>query len=116
VNLPLFIEESKVPVFLSYFSPITINAITLGPFVFSRSVISEKTRRHETIHWEQYKETLIIGFLVFYLMSWLWGILKYRSGKIAYYQIPFEQEAYSNDDDWVYLLNRKKYTWLKYKI
>ena len=47
---PIFIENSKIPVWLSKFAPITIGAIALFPFVFSRHSITEKTRTHETIH------------------------------------------------------------------
>jgi len=116
MNLPIFFENSKIPVVLSYLSPIKIGAITLGPFVFSRWEISDITRNHEAIHWEQYKETLIIGFLFLYLFYWAWGLLKYKDGKVAYAMIPFEQEAYQNDEKWVYILNRKKYAWLKFKV
>ncbi len=116
MKFPVFIEHSRVPVVLSYLSPITIEAITLGPFVFSRDEISEITRRHEAIHWEQYKETLIFGFLFLYVFYWVWGLIKYRNGEAAYMAIPFEQEAYTHDDDWVYLLNRKKYAWWVHKV
>ena len=32
---PIFIENSKIPVLLSYIAPITIYAISFGPFVAS---------------------------------------------------------------------------------
>ncbi len=113
---PIFIENSKVPIILSYIAPIKISAITLGPFVFSRGKMDDITRRHESIHWEQYKETLIIGFWILYLFYWIAGIIKYRDPTFAYASIPFEQEAYQHDDDWVYLLNRKRFAWRKYKV
>ena len=108
MKLPLFYENSKIPVILSYFAPIEIGAITLGPFVFSRGVMSDVTKNHEAIHWEQYKELFIIGFLVMYLFFWVRGLIRYKDGKIAYAMIPFEQEAYACDQDMVYILNRKK--------
>ena len=114
---PIFIENSKVPAVLSKVAPINISAITLGLFVFSREAINETTRRHETIHWQQYIETLIIGFLFLYLLFWLYGLIKYRGdGKKAYAQIPFEQEAYHKDIYIDYLEKRKRFTWLKYKV
>tara|TARA_B100000242_G_C42621902_1_gene293093 strand:+ start:70 stop:432 length:363 start_codon:yes stop_codon:yes gene_type:complete len=116
LSQPKFFENSKVPVLLSYVSPITIGAITLGPFVFSRGILSERTKRHETIHWQQYIETGIIGFLILYSIYWIAGLIKYRDGSTAYYRIPFEQEAYENDDDIVYLLNRKRFNWFWRKI
>ena len=116
LKFPIFFENSKIPVILSYVSPITIGAITIGPLVFSRGQMPEVTKNHESIHWAQYKETLILGFLFLYAFFWLWGLLKYRNGAKAYAQIPFEQEAYQHDEDWVYLLNRKRYSWRKYRV
>ena len=116
MNLPIFFENSKVPVILSKLSPIEIAAITLGPFVFSKEKISDRTRNHEAIHWEQYKETLIFGFLFLYVVYWLIGLMKYRNRSKAYYQIPFEQEAYENDVKWPYIIYRRRFAWLRYKI
>lgn len=114
MKFPKFYENSRVPVVLSYFSPINIGAITIGPLVFSRGEMSDVTKNHETIHWQQYKETLIIGFLLLYLSFWAWGLLRYRDGKVAYAMIPFEREAYGNDEDFEYLKKRKHYAWLDY--
>lgn len=114
MKLPIFFEDSKIPVVLSFISPITINAITLGPLIFSRGKLSEVTRNHESIHWAQYKETLFLGFLLIYTAYWLLGIIRFRSGSQAYYMIPFEQEAYANEDDFDYLSNRKLFTWMMY--
>ena len=110
---PYFIENSKIPVWLSYVAPIDIGAITLGPVVISREQMSDQTKRHETIHWQQYIELGIIGFPILYIVYWIIGLLKYRDGALAYAMIPFEQEAYSNDSDEVYLLNRNRYEWYK---
>jgi hypothetical protein len=113
---PLFFEHSVVPKILSIFAPITIGAITIGPFVFSRGEMDVITRRHETIHWQQYIELGIIGFPILYFIYWLIGLAKYRDGAIAYVQIPFEQEAYDNDNDENYLLKRRRYNWIGFKI
>jgi len=113
---PWFFENSKLPVVLSYISPINIGAITLGPLVFSRGEMSETTKRHETIHWQQYIELGIIGFPIFYLVYWLIGLIVYRDGVLAYGMIPLEQEAYDHDEDELYLMKRKRWNWLKYKI
>tara|TARA_B100000287_G_C20263249_1_gene634896 strand:- start:67 stop:429 length:363 start_codon:yes stop_codon:yes gene_type:complete len=116
LSKPIFIENSKIPVWLSYLSPIDIGAITLGPFVISRGLMSETTKNHETIHWQQYIETAIIGFLLLYLFYWLIGLIKYRDGRVAYYQIPFEQEAYKHEDNPYYVICRKRWGWRKFKI
>ena len=114
INGPVFFENSKVPAYLSYLSPIAISAITLGPFVFSTGDIKPITRNHETIHWKQYKETLILGFLLLYAVFYIIGLIKYRSGKLAYYNIPFEREAYQNDEDFGYIFRRTPWAWFKY--
>jgi len=109
--LPIFVDNSRIPVWLSKLSPIEIGSITLGPLVFSRGVATELTRRHEAIHWEQYKECFILGFLVLYPLFWIRGLLQGFSGTGAYYNIPFEIEAYKNDEDPDYLENRKRWAW-----
>ena len=84
---PFFFENSKLPVILSKFAPIDINAITLGPFVFSRGVLSERVKRHETIHFQQYIETLFIGFLLIYLYDYVRSGLKLGFNRDAYLNI-----------------------------
>jgi len=114
---PFFIENSKVPVILSYFAPITIGAITLFFLVFSRGKISEVTKRHETIHFQQMLETGVIGFVVLYLFDYLHGLIKYKNGAKAYRMIRAEQEAYRNELISNYPAARPRYSWIKmYKV
>lgn len=110
---PLFFEDSKVPVWLSKFAPIEINAITLFCFVFSRGKIAEKTKRHETIHFQQYLETFVIGFLLIYLFDFLYAAIIKKKGftREAYLAIRFEQEAWECDDYINYLSIRKRFAW-----
>jgi hypothetical protein len=112
---PFFFENSKIPVFLSRFAPIEINAINLGPFVFSRGEISKSTKNHETIHFQQQIELLFLMFYVFYFLYWLAQLISGKSGAEAYRNIPFEKEAYSNQDDYSYLQDRSFFSWLKYR-
>ncbi len=116
LSKPMFIENSKIPVWLSYLSPIEIGAITLGPLVISRDEMSDTTKIHETIHWQQYIDLGILGFPILYLIYWLRGLIKYRDGETAYYRIPFEQEAYNNQDNPYYLVARKRFCWWRLKI
>jgi hypothetical protein len=115
---PLFLENSKVPVFLSKFAPIEIGAITLFCLVFSRGVISEETKVHETIHFQQYLETLVIGFLAIYIIDFLYAALITGKGfsRDSYLSIRFEQEAWDKDKELDYLKNRKRFAWLSYPI
>lgn len=110
---PWFFENSKVPVILSKIAPIEIGAITIGPLVFSRGEMSDVTKNHEAIHWQQYIETGILGFLILYFGWWLVNLIRYRDGELAYYMIPFEKEAYDNDENLDYLETRKRYSWLR---
>ena len=114
---PIFIENSRIPVWLSKLSPIEIGAITLGLLVISRDEMSEVTKNHETIHFQQYLELFFIGFIPLYLWDWAWGLWYHRKGNIAYFSIRAEQEAYCNHEDMTYNQTRKRYAWIRdYKV
>jgi len=95
-------------------------AITLWPFVFVRKDreqdYTHTVENHEAIHGEQQKEMLIVLFYAWYLIEWLIKWVYYRNSLTAYKNISFEREAYSNQNDIVYLDIRKHYTWTKYII
>ena len=110
---PWFLENSKVPVWLSYIAPIDIWAISFGFWVWCRGEISEETRRHETIHYQQQLECLMVFQWILYGAFWVFGMVKYRDGEVAYRQNPFEREAYDNDKNPTYLENRPRYAWAK---
>lgn len=109
---PIFIENSKIPKLLSYFAPIKINAITIGLIVFSRGKINIKTKRHETIHFQQFIETLIIGMLLLYIFDFIKNYIKYKNSKKAYYNVRAEKEAYMNEKNINYLKNRIRWDWI----
>ena len=129
---PIFIENSRIPVWLSYLAPINIGAITIFFLVFSRDEMNETTKRHETIHFQQTLEMLVFGMFAVYVWDYLVGMWKYRNdnqgvnprgypyisaANKAYYRIRAEQEAYDNDLDEDYLKNRTRYSWLsKYSV
>lgn len=110
---PIFIENSKVPVILSYVSPIDIWAINLVFFVFCRGELSDETKVHETIHYQQWLELLIIGFAVLYPTFWIINLFKGMKPAEAYRYIPFEVEAYDNQAVDNYLENRRRYAWAR---
>jgi len=111
---PIIIRNSRVPGLLSFF--MEIYAITLFPFVFIRDEGNKETVDHETIHFRQYVETLIIGFLLIYVFDFIVGLIKYKDFYKAYRQIRFEQEAYENSVYYSYLEGRKLFSWVKYRI
>ena len=116
MKLPIFIENSRVPKILSYIAPIDIWAINLGPFVWCRGEISEVTKRHEGIHWEQQKELLIVGQWLLYIFFYFRNVIRlgWKDRKAAYRANPFEMEAYRNEYVNDYIKIRKKYEWMRY--
>ena len=106
------IENSWIPKALSWF--INIWAITLYPFIVCRGKLDEQTKTHEINHLHQQREMFLIGFYLLYVGFWFWYLVKSRSFQLAYACIPFEREAYDNDGDWTYPLNRKRFSWRKY--
>tara|TARA_Y100001938_G_C8032888_1_gene401664 strand:- start:472 stop:840 length:369 start_codon:yes stop_codon:yes gene_type:complete len=113
---PVFIENSKLPVFLSIFAPIDIWAISFGFWVWCRGEMTTETKTHETIHFQQQLELLFVGQWVLYIFFYLKGLIQYRDGKTAYFQNPFEREAYANDKSEGYLLERRRFNWVNYII
>ena len=105
-------------------------AMTIGPFIFTkRANLSWATVQHESIHWEQEKETLIVGFYLLYVLMFVCefvrclfdnqhgrteaGSWKNSTWKRAYRSILFEREAYANEKNEDYLENRRHYAWIK---
>ena len=124
---PIIYSNSKVPIWLSKLSPINIYAISFGCWVWctgnldlnkiagkSRKAAAAETVRHETIHFQQQLELLFVFQWLLYGLFWLVGLVRYRDGAKAYYESPFEREAYTNDKDENYLPNRPRYAWVKY--
>ena len=113
MKIPIVIQNSKIPQWLSIF--INIWAITIWPFVICRGEMDEITLNHEKIHIKQQAELLLIGFYLLYAGFWIWNRLWHRMSNVeAYANIPFEIEAYNNDNNLEYLVERKKYAWLSY--
>jgi len=130
---PIFIENSRVPGWLSKIAPLNIGAITIFFLVFSKGKMNEVTKRHETIHFQQTLEMFVVGLVLLYVWDWLHGLIKYRNnwdeareskgsrysslGNKAYYKIRAEQEAYACQNIEGYLSNRKRYRWIaRYKV
>lgn len=76
-------------------------------------IISKRVLNHEAIHTEQMKELGYIFYYIWYLIEWLLECILPPYDE-AYKDISFEEEAYNNEDDFDYLKNRKKYSWIKY--
>tara|TARA_B110000211_G_C13947753_1_gene494680 strand:+ start:399 stop:737 length:339 start_codon:yes stop_codon:yes gene_type:complete len=109
---PIIIQNSKIPQYLSWF--IDIGAITLYPFIISKGEMSDITLNHEKIHIKQQAELLVIGFYALYVWYWCIALAKGLRGDEAYHAIPFEKEAYANQEDAEYNQKRERLAWFNY--
>lgn len=91
-------------------------AINLFGILFTKGELDQITINHESIHTEQMKEMLFLFFYLWYgieyLIIRLFNIKDKQSN--IYHEVSLEEEAYNNDDNLDYLLNRKHYSWIKY--
>lgn len=89
--------------------------------------ISQRTINHEGIHLCQaldfvnnIEKLQILGFIIFYIIYFIEWLIKliislFTLGRVkAYRSISFEQEAYSNEEDYTYQDMRKPFSWIKY--
>ena len=108
---PIIIRNSRIPKLLSWV--INIRAITLFPFIIIKDEGDEILINHESIHIQQQKELLVIGFYIWYFLDYLCKWFKYSDGSKAYYNNIFEEEAYANQGDLDYLSKRKLWGFLR---
>ena len=113
MKFPIFVEDSKVPVWLSKVAPIEIGAISFGLWVWCRRKADARLRQHETIHYKQQLELLFVFQWILYGVFWLVGLVRYRDGEKAYRENPFEREAYENQSRALYLEHRRPYEWAR---
>ena len=114
-------------------------AVTIFPFVFySNKYVKVKQiiQTHETIHIQQQLECGLAGVFLFiigvvfidqvlvflpavflyyilYLIMYIVNRIKYRNSFEAYKNIPFEKEAFKNENQVEYPIFRKTFAWLK---
>ena len=89
-------------------------AMTIFPFIFIRDNDTPcNIINHEYIHYEQFKETLIIGFPIILLLNLLVNLIRFRDRNSAYRNLLFEKEAYHYMDDEDYIKNRKHFAWIR---
>lgn len=100
-----------------YIVPRGFTGITLFPFVFLRHASLKEDvllMNHERIHLRQQLELLILPFFVFYVLEFIWRFLQYRSCYLAYKNISFEREAYTNEKDLNYMESRSFWGFVGY--
>lgn len=114
---PIEIYNDKFLNAISWF--MRVGGISLFPFIIMREYKKgtpggQRTVNHETIHFWQTLELGIIPFYLLYILFWLKNLLVYRDLDKAYHEIPFEREAYGNQENLDYIKERKAYAWLWY--
>lgn len=94
-----------------------IVAMALFPFI----LLSDKDLKndaflinHERIHLRQQIELLIFPFYLWYLTEYVIRLFQYKKASLAYRNISFEREAYTNDQDLDYLKKRKWFGFMEY--
>lgn len=104
-------------VVIKYLIPKGFRGLTLYPFVFLKYQVDKNNLvfvNHERIHLRQQIEMLILPFYIWYLLEFLFFLLKYNNKNRAYKSISFEREAYSNEFDLSYLSRRRFFAFWKY--
>lgn len=116
MKLPIIIEDSKIPTYVSKIFGMDIIAISFAIWILSDSKLSQKIKRHELIHYVQQKELFFVGQWIMYAYFYVKGLIKYRDRIKAYYRNPFEQEAYAHQSEISYFQKRKKHAWKQYEV
>jgi hypothetical protein len=91
-------------------------ALTIIKWIFIKrgTKLRQKTYTHEAIHYEQWKECLILLFLPIYVLEYVIKLLCTFNHDKAYRSISFEQEAYKFENYITYPEERKAYYWVRY--
>lgn len=100
-----------------YLIPKGYRGITLFPFVILKNSLDRQNRvlvNHEKIHIRQQLEFLIIPFFLWYFVEYGLRLIQYKNKNVAYRNISFEREAYSNEFNLDYIKNRKLWDFKKY--
>lgn len=102
---------------LKHLVPKGFSGIAIFPFVIVRKR-EFKTNfvfiNHERIHLRQQLELLIIPFFVLYGLEYLIRLIQFQSKTLAYRNISFEREAYTNEKDLNYLKSRSFWAFIKF--
>ena len=113
----IFVLENSVILISKYIVPRGYLGLTVFPFMF----LKHKGLKgdivlinHEKIHLRQQIEMLVIPFFVIYGIEFLVRLFQYKNWKIAYKNISFEREAYSNESNLDYLKSRPAWNFLPY--
>jgi len=100
-----------------YLMPKGYRGLTVFPFVFVKHQLDKKNFvfiHHERIHIRQQLEMLFFPFFIWYFIEFLIRYIQFKKWSLAYRNISFEREAYTNEKDLDYLKSRAFWAFLKY--
>lgn len=100
-----------------YLIPKGFRGLTIFPFVFIKDKVDKGNFvivNHEKIHLRQQLELLIIPFFIWYGLEYVYRLFQYKNANLAYRNISFEREAYTNEMNFNYLKNRSYLQFLNY--
>lgn len=95
----------------------SFKGVSLWPFVILKNKdLKEDINfvNHEKIHLRQQIELLILPFYIWYLAEYIYRWFQYKDGFLAYKNISFEREAYSQEMKENYLEERKFWAFLQF--
>lgn len=104
-------------VIISWLFAKDFRGLAIYPFIFLRDKSlrdNPKIIHHEKIHLRQQIEMLWIFFFLWYGIEFLIRWIQFKNPTVAYFNISFEKEAYANEMDFEYLINRKFWSFTKY--
>ena len=100
-----------------YLIPNRYSGLAIYPFIFLKNKsLSDNYEliNHERIHLKQQIELLWIFFFLWYVIEFLFHLIRLRDWNKAYHTISFEKEAYQNENNATYIQNRKFWAFTKY--
>lgn len=100
-----------------YLVPRGYTGLAVYPFVFLKHKhlkFDTILINHEKIHLKQQLELLVVPFFLLYTLEFCVRFIQYKNWYLAYRNISFEREAYSNEHNLIYLKNRKNWCFFKY--
>lgn len=100
-----------------YLIPKGYRGMAVFPFILVRyykDQVNVVFLNHEKIHLRQQIEMLILPFFVWYIVEFFIRFIQYKNTDLAYRNISFEREAYTNETNLTYLKKRSFFQFLKY--
>jgi|SRR5690606_5634468 len=100
-----------------YLIPKGYRGMAVFPFIlvkYYKDQVNVVFLNHEKIHLRQQIEMLILPFFVWYIVEFFIRFIQYKNTDLAYRNISFEREAYTNETDLNYLKNRSFFCFLHY--